>query len=289
MNIRKIKQTDLSRVYEILTAYDLPTEDLESSSLENFWVAEEKGRLIGIAGMDCYNHIGLVRSLAVDRKLRGNGIGKKLYNAVEEEAWNKGLLRLYLLTTTAQAYFKELGYEVVERDIAPIPIQRSGQFSELCPQSAVLMQKSLNRAQGRREFDSGLFCAESVLAVVAEKYGIQSDLIPGIATGLCSGMGRTCGTCGALTGGVLAINLLHGRKAADDSVERNYGAVQELMHGFTELYGTTNCAELLGCDLGSDTGQSKFTSQKLHKRCREFTGIAADFAIKLIEDAKQKP
>ena len=32
-------------------------------------------------------------------------------------------------------------------------------------------------------FDSGYYCAESVLLTVAEAYGIQSDLIPKIATG----------------------------------------------------------------------------------------------------------
>ncbi len=288
MDIRKLKQTDIERVRELLAGYDLPIDDLEYSSQEDFWVAEEKGHVIGVGGMDHNNHIGLVRSLALDKQFQGNGIGKRLYEVVEEDAWNKGILRLYILTTTAQIYFEKLGYEAIERDIAPIPIQQSNQFSSLCPQSAVLLQKALNKVQGRNEFDSGLFCAESVLAVVAMQYEIQSDLIPGIATGLCSGMGRTCGTCGAVTGGVLAVNLLHGRKSTDDSVERNYGAVQELVNSFTELYGTTNCSDLLGCDLGSDSGQSTFNNQQLHRRCREFTGIAADLAIKVIENAKKK-
>lgn len=278
MNIRKFRQTDISSVCRLLDSYDLPTKDLE-----NFWVAEEKDRLIGVAGMECYNHIGLVRSLAVEKQFQGNGTGKKLYEALEKDALNKEILRLYLLTTTAQVYFEKLDYEVIERDLAPLPIQQTNQFSALCPQSAVFMQKSLNLAEGRSEFDIGLYCAESVLAVVAKRYKIESDLIPGIATGLCSGMARTCGTCGALTGGILALNLMLGRKSADDTVERNYTAVQELVNSYTELYGSTNCAELLGCDLGSHEGQSKFTDEKLHRRCREFTGMAADLAIKIIE------
>ncbi|MEN8250437.1 MAG: C-GCAxxG-C-C family protein, partial [Bacteroidota bacterium] len=146
---------------------------------------------------------------------------------------------------------------------------------------------SLNLVQGRREFDTGLFCAESILTTVAEYYGIQSQLIPVIATGLCSGMGRTCGTCGALTGGILAVNLIYGRKSEYESVEKNYEAVQELVHGFTELFGTTNCAELLGCDIGTEAGQLTFTHKKLHRRCREYTGIAAELSIKAIENIKE--
>jgi len=55
--------------------------------------------------------------------------------------------------------------------------------------------------KSRELFDSGFYCAESVLLAIAGHKGIQSDLIPGIATGFCSGMSRTCGMCGAVTGG----------------------------------------------------------------------------------------
>jgi len=237
-------------------------------------------------GMDHKNHVGLVRSLAVDNRYQGKGIGSRLYEIIEEDARHIGVLRLYLLTTTAEQYFKKLGYEAIGRDLAPISIQQSTQFSTLCPQSATLMQQTLNLVQGIKEFDAGLLCAESVLSTVAEYYEVQSDLIPGIATGLCSGMGRTCGTCGAITGGILAVNLVYGRKSITGSVERNYKVVQELVNGFIELYGTTNCAELLGCDLGTDSGQSKFTDEELHRRCREYTGIAADLSIKAIENKK---
>lgn len=151
------------------------------------------------------------------------------------------------------------------------------------------MQKSINKVQGRKEFDSGWYCAESVLAVVVEYFGIQSDIIPGIATGFCSGMGRTAGTCGALTGGILAINMVHGRKSSNDLLERDYQAVQELVIQFTELYGTTNCAELLDCDLGKESGQLKFDKQRLHRRCREYTGMMADLADEIIENAKKSP
>jgi hypothetical protein len=47
-------------------------------------------------------------------------------------------------------------------------------------------------------FRSGFFCAESVLLAIAESQGIQSDLIPRIATGFYSGISRTDGMCGAV-------------------------------------------------------------------------------------------
>ena len=51
------------------------------------------------------------------------------------------------------------------------------------------------RKIAEKAFASGLYCAESTLISLAEAQGIESDLLPGIATGFCSGMARTCGTC----------------------------------------------------------------------------------------------
>jgi hypothetical protein len=55
-------------------------------------------------------------------------------------------------------------------------------------------------------FQQGFCCAESVLLSVAESRGIHSELIPKIATGLCGGIGRSGGLCGAVSGGVLGLN-----------------------------------------------------------------------------------
>ena len=62
-------------------------------------------------------------------------------------------------------------------------------------------------------FRSGYFCAESVLQAIAENQDIQSDLIPKIATGFCSGISRTGGMCGAVSGGIMGIGLVAGRNS----------------------------------------------------------------------------
>ena len=36
-------------------------------------------------------------------------------------------------------------------------------------------------------FQSGWYCAESVLLAIAEAHGIESEIIPKIATAFCSG------------------------------------------------------------------------------------------------------
>jgi C_GCAxxG_C_C family probable redox protein len=136
--------------------------------------------------------------------------------------------------------------------------------------------------KGKAAFASGLYCAESVVMVIAEEEGIHSELLPGIATGFCSGLARTCNMCGAVTGGILALNLVFGRHSIEDSVEANYTAVQTLLQNFEEAFGSLNCQELLGCDLGNQAGQQTFRENHLHLRCREYTGKATEFARNII-------
>ncbi len=131
-------------------------------------------------------------------------------------------------------------------------------------------------------FATGLYCAESVLSVIANDNAIDSPLIPGIATGLCSGMARTRGTCGALTGGILAINLVHGRSTPEQSVEKNYVLVKELVNRFEVEFKSTNCAQLLGCDLGTDEGQQVFGNNGLVERCKLYTRRATAITRELL-------
>jgi amino-acid N-acetyltransferase len=50
---------------------------------------------------------------------------------------------LYLLTTTADAFFRRLGYEQTARELAPPAIKATREFSSLCPSSSIFMVKQL--------------------------------------------------------------------------------------------------------------------------------------------------
>ncbi len=128
-------------------------------------------------------------------------------------------------------------------------------------------------------FESGWYCAESVLLAIAEERGESSHLLPKIATGLCGGVSRTCDTCGAVTGGVLGIGILLGRESPDEDVEECYSAIQAFKRSFQAKYNTVNCREITGCDLGTDDGQAKFLASGQKQKCREITACAANLAI----------
>ena len=146
------------------------------------------------------------------------------------------------------------------------------------------MGKDAMSNEAQRLFDEGLYCAESVLLAIARRLGIDSPLIPGIATGLCSGMGRSANTCGALSGAVLGLGLTTGRSDPAQPVSENYALVKQLVRDFEKRFGSSNCAELLGCHLATSDGQQKFRAENLGTtNCRVYTGAAFEMAVGLIE------
>jgi C_GCAxxG_C_C family probable redox protein len=140
--------------------------------------------------------------------------------------------------------------------------------------------------QAVQRFKSGLYCAESVLATLAARQGIDDPRITSLATGFCSGLSQTAGPCGAVTGAVMGLGLALVRSEGGAPVQPAYDATQELVHRFTEEFGTTNCADLLGCHLGTPEGQQTFKDNHLHRRCAAYTGRAAELAAEIIDSTK---
>jgi len=133
-------------------------------------------------------------------------------------------------------------------------------------------------------FEKGLCCAESVLQAVAESRDIHSDLIPRIATGLCAGISRSGGICGAVSGGVLAISMITGRSSADASRDENHRLTRVFLSGCEAKFGSTNCEKLIGCRLDTPEGQQFFKEHDLRKKCAGFTREAARIASVLLEE-----
>ncbi len=131
-------------------------------------------------------------------------------------------------------------------------------------------------------FASGLYCAESVLLALAQVHGMETEVLPRIATGFCGGMARTCGTCGALTGGIMGLGLVLGRNAPGEPYEACFQATQRLVRAFEAEFGSRNCAMLLGCDLGTPEGQTHFYENNLKDFCHKVTARTAELAVEAL-------
>ncbi len=136
---------------------------------------------------------------------------------------------------------------------------------------------------------AGFNCAEAVLTVLSnrmKKLGRDySRLVPSVATGFGAGIGRDGGTCGALSGVVLALGLMAGRERAEDLEKKYkvYNLVERLIENFEGKFGSSCCRDLIGMDLGSKENRIRFRSQRIHdKVCSQYIKWCVDQGAKLL-------
>jgi len=143
LNLRPATAQDMASVRALLEANRLPTADLADSRPE-FVVAEAGALLIGVAGLQRFGNVALVRSLAVAGESRGSGVGSKLVCELERLARAQGVDALVLLTETAESFFASRGFRRTERGGLPPAILATAEFRSLCPASAACMTKRLD-------------------------------------------------------------------------------------------------------------------------------------------------
>ena len=105
-------------------------------------------------------------------------------------------------------------------------------------------------------FASGLNCSQAILSAFAEGSGLDPALAAKLAGGFGGGMGRTAGTCGAVTGALLVLGLRHGTASADDKAakENTYRLARDFMARFQARNQALECRALLGCDISTPAG-----------------------------------
>jgi amino-acid N-acetyltransferase len=137
--IREAKPDDLTSVLALLERSTLPTTGV-AEALCGFLVAESDGAIVGSVGLEtCCDRYALLRSTAVLDDWRGRGVGRRLVEQAIAAAESKGIEALYLLTTTAEAYFPSFGFERIGRDAVPDSIKATEEFRSACSASATVM------------------------------------------------------------------------------------------------------------------------------------------------------
>lgn len=140
---RQARSEDLTVIQQLLKSNRLPFEDITPEHLEHYFLINGEQELIAAIGLEKYGHYGLLRSLAVRKDHQKNGLGRSLVNKLEDYAKNLNIEKMFLLTTTAESFFSKLDYKKISRKHAPESIQNSEEFSNICPDSAVVMTKKL--------------------------------------------------------------------------------------------------------------------------------------------------
>ena len=134
---------DETAIKQFLEANDLLHQDIKPADLKHFLMARNSSDLIGLIGLEIQGDCALLRSLAVNRGYRNKGLATLLVEKIENYARSLKICTLYLLTMTAEDFFKKRNFRRTARETAPTGIQNTAEFRGLCPASAAFMTKKL--------------------------------------------------------------------------------------------------------------------------------------------------
>ncbi len=142
--IRLATSADAVAVEALLTSSHLPLDGVRDA-LPCFVVAEDAGRLVGVAGIEACGVTGehaLLRSVAVNEAWRSRGLGRALVARAISLAEERGAKALYLLTTTAESYFPSFGFARTTREVVPADVRDTAEFQGACPETATVMVRT---------------------------------------------------------------------------------------------------------------------------------------------------
>ena len=102
-------------------------------------------QLLAGAALEIYADGALLRSVVVDARAKGQGIGTGITKAALDLASELGTPAVYLLTTTAEEFFPKFAFLRIGRSEVPKSVQKSVEFSSACPSTAIVMRRTLNQ------------------------------------------------------------------------------------------------------------------------------------------------
>ena len=128
LTVRKAAMRDIHAILRLINDYAaqgimLPRTEFEmSENIRDFSVAYAGERLAGCGALHFYTPTSAeVRSLAVDPILKALGVGRRLVEALEKEAFENDLHAIFAFTYVPD-FFRKLGFRQVERGELPLKV-----------------------------------------------------------------------------------------------------------------------------------------------------------------------
>ncbi len=126
LTMRKAVMHDIPEILDLINGYAakgvmLPRTEFEmSEAIRDFTVATEAGKLVGCGALHFYSPTaGEIRSLAVAEQAKTHGVGRRLVEALVDEAQEYELDAVFAFTYVVD-FFSKVGFHSVERGILPL-------------------------------------------------------------------------------------------------------------------------------------------------------------------------
>lgn len=123
--IRKAKVCDVPGIHSLINSFAKKDQMLPRAmndiyeNLQCYFVAESRGKIVGCCSLSVtWEDLAEIRSLAVNARYAGRGIGKKLVSRCIQEAKTLGVKRVFALTFKP-GYFRHFGFTDIPKEELP--------------------------------------------------------------------------------------------------------------------------------------------------------------------------
>lgn len=124
--------------------------------------------------------------------------------------------------------------------------------------------------------DGDFYCSEAIVKTIKDEFQLPiSDDVIAAASGFPVGMGGSGCTCGAVSGGIMAIGLFFGRTEAKDEKVNKIMALANELHEIFRKRHKTLCCRILTKDM-------ELGSPKHMEQCISLTGEVAEEVARII-------
>lgn len=135
-------------------------------------------------------------------------------------------------------------------------------------------------------FDTGLNCAQSVLAAFASQCALDQETLLKLASPFGGGIARRGQVCGAVSGALMALGLQLGTSTPEGKAEA-YEMTDEFLRRFEARHQSILCRGLIQCDLTTPEGRQQASERDVHHTiCAGLVRDAAEIAAEMISERK---
>jgi len=123
------------------------------------------------------------------------------------------------------------------------------------------------------------------MAAYGPKLGLDFESAVKIGSVFGGGMGKTGGTCGVVTGALMALGLKYGAIDAKDKETKaiGYELARKFIREFTSRNRATDCRELLGFDIYTRERLTADEGRVIFDNCRKYVQDAADILKEMMK------
>lgn len=142
--------------------------------------------------------------------------------------------------------------------------------------------------QSVETFSNGYNCAQSVISVFSEELGMKRDQALKLASPFGAGIVYMQGTCGAVSGALMAIGLKYGKgeNGTNEDKARAYEISKQFISEFKKIHQTVCCRELLdGLDMNTPEGMARINELDYFRtRCTTYVKDAVRIAERILSE-----